>query len=69
MIDTNALKGQIVAHGMTREAFAKAVGMSPSTFNRKLAKGVFGSDEIERMVEVLNIDEPLRIFFCKPSNL
>ena len=30
-----------------------------------MKKGVFGSDEIEKMIDYLNIEEPMPIFFAK----
>lgn len=64
MIDTNALKGIIVAQGLTQEKVAKHIGMNPKTFGRKMKKGVFGSDEMEAMIELLSIKDPMRIFFA-----
>lgn len=64
MIDTNALKGIIVAQGLTQEKVARHIGMNPKTFGRKMKKGVFGSDEMEAMIELLSIEDPVRIFFA-----
>lgn len=63
MINRNALKGKIAENGMTQEAVAKAIGMSPATFNRRMRDGVFGTDEAERMITLLKIDNPSYIFF------
>lgn len=63
MIDTKKLKGVIVEQGKTQENVARAIGMSPRTFSYKMKKGVFGSDEIEAMIEYLKIEQPLTIFF------
>ena len=63
MINRNALKGKIVENGMTQEAVAKAIGMSPATFNRRMRDGAFGTDEAEKMIDILNIDNPSYIFF------
>lgn len=65
MVDTNALRGIIVARGLTQEKVAKHIGISPKTFGLKMKKGVFGSDEMEAMIELLNIEDPLSIFFAK----
>lgn len=65
MIDVNKLKGIIVENGKTQEDVAKHLGMSPKTFYGRMKKGVFGSDEIESMVEYLNIENPVSIFFAK----
>ncbi len=64
MIDTNALKGIIVAQGMTQEKVARYIGITPKTFGQKMKKGVFGSDEMEAMIDLLSIEDPVRIFFA-----
>jgi hypothetical protein len=64
MIDTNALKGVIVSKGLTQQKVAEHLNMNPKTFYNKMKKGVFGSDEMEGMIELLSIEEPARIFFA-----
>lgn len=65
MIKTNEIKAAIARCGLTQEKVAEACGMTPKTFYLKMKKGVFGSDEIEKMVEVLQIENPSEIFFAK----
>lgn len=65
MIDVNKLKGAIVSAGKTQNEVAKELGITPKTFSLKLKKGVFGSDEIEVMIDYLSIGDPLSIFFAK----
>lgn len=65
MIDTTALKGVIVSKGLTQQDVAKGLGMSPKTFYAKMKKGVFGSDEMEGMIEMLSIENPSAIFFAQ----
>lgn len=65
MIDTNALRGIITAKGMTQQDVANSIGMAPKTFYSKMKKGVFGSDEMESMIELLSIENPTAIFFAK----
>ena len=67
MIDTNALKGVIVSKGMTQQDVAKHLEMTPKTFYMKMKRGVFGSDEIEAMIELLRIENPIEIFFANKS--
>lgn len=64
MVDANKLRGCIVAHGKTQEEVAKSIGISPKTFCLRMKKGVFGSDEIEKMITLLDIDDPIPIFFA-----
>ena len=64
MVDTSKLRGIIVANDTTQEAVAKQIGMTPKTFYQKMKRGIFGSDEIEKMIKLLNIDDPVSIFFA-----
>ena len=65
MVDTNKLRGCIVAKGKTQEEVAKSIGITPKTFSLRMKKRVFGSDEIEKMIDLLDIDDPMTIFFAK----
>ena len=65
MILVNELKGKIRAKGYTQERLAKELGISPKTLSSKLSKGVFGSDEIEKMIKILEIDNLIEIFFIR----
>ena len=65
MINTNKLRGIIKAKGYTLEEGAKAIGISSATMQRKMKAGVFGSDEIDKMIVVFEIQNPADIFFAK----
>lgn len=65
MLDVNRLKSVIVLNGKTQAEVAEHLGMSTKTFGLRMKNGVFGSDEIDKMVEYLNIDDPMAIFFAK----
>lgn len=65
MIDTKALKGIIVSRDLSQQDVAKYLGIAPKTFYDKMKKGVFGSDEMESMIKLLNIENPVDIFFAK----
>jgi len=65
LINVNALKGKIAEKGKTQTDVAKAIGIAPKTFYDKMSKGVFGSDEIEIMIDYLSIEDPMKIFFGK----
>lgn len=65
MIKTDVLKGEIVKNRMTQKDVAKLIGVTPKTFYDKMSKGVFGSDEIEIMIDALHISDPINIFFAK----
>ena len=64
MIQTDKLAGLIVERGMSQTSVAKAIGMHPKTFYAKMHKGVFDSDEIQKMISLLSIEDPLSIFFA-----
>ncbi len=44
---------------------AKMIGVTPKTFYIRMQKGVFGSDEIQIMIDKLRISNPMDIFFAK----
>lgn len=65
MIKTNKLKGIIIENGFTQQDVAKEIGITPKTFYEKMKIGVFGSDEIQTMINMLHIDDPVSIFFAE----
>ena len=65
MIKTNELRGIIVKNGFTQVDMAAKIGVTPKTFYEKMKNGVFGSDEIQILIETLNIEDPVSIFFAK----
>lgn len=65
MIRVDKLRGKIAEQGKSQMDVARAIGVTPKTFYDKMKKGVFGSDEIEVMIDYLSIDQPMDIFFVK----
>ena len=65
MLDRNALKAEIVRNGKTQKDVAIELNMSEKTFISRMKKGVFGTDEVEKMIAVLKIADPQSIFFAK----
>lgn len=65
MIKTDKLKGIIVENGLTQTEVAKQIGIAPKTFYEKMKNGVFGSDEIQIMIDILHIEDPVSIFFAR----
>lgn len=65
MIKTDKLLGIMAEKKVTQKAMAKRLNIAPKTFYAKMKKGVFGSDEIEIIVDELNIEQPWNIFFAK----
>ena len=64
MIKTDELRGIIAKNGLSQSAMALKIGITPKTFYEKMKLGVFGSDEIQIMIDELHIDDPASIFFC-----
>lgn len=65
MVDTLKLKGIIISKNLTQEKVAQSIGIAPKTFYTKMKKGIFGSDEIEKMIDLLKIEDPTPVFFAK----
>jgi len=64
MILVHDLLGLMAKKGLSQADMAKRIGVTPKTFYTKMKKGVFGSDEIEKMIQILDIKDPARIFFA-----
>lgn len=65
MIRTDKLRGILAEKGVSQQKMAETIGITPKTFYIKMKNGVFGSDEIQIMIEFLDIDNPADIFFAK----
>lgn len=65
MIKTDELRGIIAKNGLSQTDVAKMIGITPKTFYDKMKNGVFGSDEIQIMIDELHIDNPMPIFFTR----
>ena len=65
MIRTDKLRGLIAEKGLSQNEGAKEIGIAPKTFYEKMKRGIFGSDEIQIMIDLLQISDPAAIFFAK----
>ena len=65
MIDKNALKGAIVAKGMTQGDLASKMGLSKAGFSARMRQGVFKSTELEAMIDILEMTNATEVFFAK----
>ena len=63
MFDINAFKAALAKKGYTQAKLAKEIGISSRTLSNRLKSGDFGSVEIKRISEVLDISDPIPIFF------
>ena len=65
MFDKKKFKAQIILAGTTAKELAKNLGIDESTLYRKInADGNFTREEISKITEILNIDNPQDIFFA-----
>lgn len=64
MIRTNDLRAEIARNGLSQKDVAEMIGITPKTFYEKMDKGIFGSDEIQIMIDRLHIADPVSIFFA-----
>lgn len=65
MVLTNEIKGKMVARGLTQKQLAEKLEMSERTLANKLTKGVFTTTDVEKLIDVLKIENPMEIFFAK----
>lgn len=65
MIRVDKLRGVIAENGLSQADVAKMIGITPKTFYEKMKNGVFGSDEIQMMIDGLKIKNPIDIFFAQ----
>lgn len=63
MVDTDKLRGIIAERGLSQCRVAAQIGISPRTFYAKMKSKVFDSTEIEAMISLLSIEDPVCIFF------
>lgn len=64
MFAKNELKAAMVRKGYDQKELAKAIGMSSKTLYLKMKTGKFGTDEVEKIMKVLDIKSPMSIFFA-----
>ena len=55
----------LAAKGYTKDELAKKIGMRRSTLTRRMKTGIFGTDEVKKIVSVLEIKNPMPIFFAE----
>lgn len=64
-MNRNKLAAIIVEQGLTQKDVANLLNMTPKTFYSKMKKGVFGTDEVIKMVQILKIQNPVEIFLLE----
>ena len=64
MIRTDELKRLIAYKGYTQAEIAEKLGITPKTLYSKFKIGILDSDEIYKLIEILDIKNPVEIFFA-----
>ena len=64
MVQANEVLACMARAGKTRGDVANALGICPRTLTAKLKSGVFKSNEIETLIDMLHIDNPMDVFFA-----
>lgn len=65
MVNVNELRGVIAKNNKSQADVARMLNMTSKTFYERMKKGVFGSDEIQIMIDELHIENPMDIFFAQ----
>lgn len=65
MVAVEKIKALIIERGLTQEQTARKIGVTPKTFYNKMKKGKFGTDEAQKLIKILSIDNPIEIFFAE----
>ena len=63
MLNANALRAEIARNGMTQGQVAESIGMTATTFSKKLRDNGFGLDEADKLIALLGIQNPGAVFF------
>ena len=65
MFDRKRLQAQMVLKGITGKELAAQIGINEGTLYRKMGNdGDFSRSEIYKIMTVLDIDDPVDIFFA-----
>ncbi len=65
MLNKQLFKSELVKNGYTYKAMAKKLGISERTFSTRVKKGDFGSEEIDKMIPLLHLEDPMPVFFAQ----
>lgn len=65
MFNEKELRAQMIKKNVTVKDVCDRLGIDASTFYRKIkSNGAFTRDEINELIEYLDIDDPMDIFFA-----
>jgi len=63
MLNVLEFKAAMVRKGFTQKEIAQYLGISEKTFCNRIKNKRFGTDEIEKLIPLLEINNPMQIFF------
>jgi transcriptional regulator with XRE-family HTH domain len=63
VLNVAELKAAMARKSFTQKKLANALGISERTLGNRLKRKWFGTDEIEIMIDVLDIADPMPVFF------
>ena len=63
MVDTNKLKGAIVEKGLTQTEVYNRMGLTKRQWQGRMEKKKFDSEDMLKLVNILEITDPMPIFF------
>jgi len=69
MLNVPEFRAAMVRNGYTQKQLATAIGISEQSLRRKMKSGIFGTDEVEKLIKVLKIADPMKIFFANKVTL
>lgn len=66
MFNKRLFEAHLVLAGMSKGELAVSLGINPATLSKKLQRdGDFTREEINKIIKILNIDDPKEIFFAE----
>lgn len=66
MFDRRRFQAQMVLKGINGKELSEKLGINESTLYRKLNdNGNFSREEINKLINILDIDDPIAIFFAE----
>lgn len=63
MLNVLEFKAAMVRKGFNQKTLSQKLGISEKTLCDRLKKKRFGTEEIEKLIPLLEITDPMRIFF------
>lgn len=65
MINQKILREMWINKGYTQDEVAKEIGLQVRTFRNRIKKGTLTTNDIDRLVDLLDIKNPTPIFFIQ----